>query len=172
MTREDIIRMAREAELNAHGLVIDRLERFAALVAEQEREECAETVEKLLNETINCLATESAAHKLVKAITFQFKEGVTSAIRARGGKMSEMDYTVTLTAKDLEFRERARAAGIPSMVVSMYAGALQRLVEDERGRLLSAAERCRMCEHREVQNAQTASDEASRRTVLGKSKQA
>jgi hypothetical protein len=33
MTREDIIRMAREAELNAHGLVIDRIERFAALVA-------------------------------------------------------------------------------------------------------------------------------------------
>jgi hypothetical protein len=44
----------------------------------------------------------------------------------------EMDYTVTLTAKDLAFRERARAAGIPAMVVSMYAGALQRLVEDER----------------------------------------
>jgi hypothetical protein len=45
--------------------------------------------------------------------------------------MHEMDYTVTLTAKDLAFRERARAAGIPSMLVSMYAGALQRLVEDE-----------------------------------------
>jgi hypothetical protein len=46
--------------------------------------------------------------------------------------MHEMDYTVTLTAKDLAFRERARSAGIPSMLVSMYAGALQRLVEDER----------------------------------------
>jgi hypothetical protein len=45
--------------------------------------------------------------------------------------MHEMDYTVTLTAKDLAFRERARAAGIPSIVVSMYAGALQRLVEGE-----------------------------------------
>jgi hypothetical protein len=44
----------------------------------------------------------------------------------------DMDYTVTLTAKDLEFRERARSAGIPAMVVSMYAGALQKLVEDER----------------------------------------
>ena len=42
------------------------------------------------------------------------------------------DVVVTITAKDLEFRERARSAGIPSMVVSMYAGALQRLVEDER----------------------------------------
>jgi hypothetical protein len=38
MIREDIIRMAREAELNAHGLVIDRLERFAAFVAAHERE--------------------------------------------------------------------------------------------------------------------------------------
>ncbi len=46
--------------------------------------------------------------------------------------MHEMDYTVTLTAKDLAFRERARAAGIPAMVVSMYAGALQRLVDKER----------------------------------------
>ena len=44
----------------------------------------------------------------------------------------EMDYTVTLTAKDLAFRERARSAGIPSMLVSMYVGALQKLVEDER----------------------------------------
>jgi hypothetical protein len=38
MNQEDIIRMAREAELNAHGLVIDRLERFAKLVAAHERE--------------------------------------------------------------------------------------------------------------------------------------
>jgi len=42
------------------------------------------------------------------------------------------EVTVTLTAKDLAFRERAREIGLPSMVVSMYAGALQRLVEDER----------------------------------------
>ena len=42
------------------------------------------------------------------------------------------EITVTLTAKDLEFRERARSAGIPSMMVSMYAEALQKLVESER----------------------------------------
>jgi hypothetical protein len=42
-----------------------------------------------------------------------------------------MDYTVTLTAKELAFRERAREAGIPAIVVSMYAGALQKLVESE-----------------------------------------
>ena len=52
----------------------------------------------------------------------------------------EMDYTVTLTAKDLAFRERARAAGIPRIVVSMYAEALQRLVEDEREECAKIAE--------------------------------
>jgi hypothetical protein len=46
--------------------------------------------------------------------------------------MDEMTYTVTLTAKELAFRERAREAGIPAIVVSMYVGALQKLVEDER----------------------------------------
>ena len=45
MTKDDIIRLAREAELNAHGLVIDRLARFAALVAAHEREECAKVCE-------------------------------------------------------------------------------------------------------------------------------
>jgi hypothetical protein len=54
--------------------------------------------------------------------------------------MHEMDYTVTLTAKDLAFRERARSAGIPSIVVSMYAGALQRLVEDEREKCAKVAD--------------------------------
>ena len=46
--------------------------------------------------------------------------------------MAEMDYTVTLTVKELAFRERAREAGLPIIVVSMYAGALQRLVDSER----------------------------------------
>jgi len=46
--------------------------------------------------------------------------------------MDEMTYTVTLTAKELAFRERAREAGIPAIVVSMYEGALQRLVDKER----------------------------------------
>jgi len=46
--------------------------------------------------------------------------------------VDEMTYTVTLTAKELTFRERARKAGIPAIVVSMYAGALQRLVDKER----------------------------------------
>ena len=51
MTRDDIIRMAREAELYEDGKYFvcehSELVRFAALVAEREREECA----KLCDET-------------------------------------------------------------------------------------------------------------------------
>jgi hypothetical protein len=46
--------------------------------------------------------------------------------------MDEIDITVTVTEKELAFRERAREAGLPTIVVSMYAGALQRLVDKER----------------------------------------
>jgi hypothetical protein len=49
MNREDTIRMAREAELNAHGLVIDRLERFAKLVAAHEREQCLKLVDEQIH---------------------------------------------------------------------------------------------------------------------------
>ena len=50
MTKDDIIRLAQEAELNAHGLVIDRLARFAALVAAAEREECAKVCDLVARE--------------------------------------------------------------------------------------------------------------------------
>jgi hypothetical protein len=44
MTRDDIIRMAREASLVMYDYDHPSLERFAALVAAAEREECAKTV--------------------------------------------------------------------------------------------------------------------------------
>ena len=48
----------------------------------------------------------------------------------------DLKITVTLTAEDLAFYDQAKAAGIPSMLVSMYSGALKRLaasaVEAER----------------------------------------
>lgn len=50
MTREEIIRMAREAGIGwagALGGMDDFLEHFAALVAAHEREECAKVCEKL-----------------------------------------------------------------------------------------------------------------------------
>jgi len=47
-------------------------------------------------------------------------------------EMIQTNITVTLTEKELAFRERAREAGLPTIVVSLYAGALQRLVDKER----------------------------------------
>ena len=51
MTRDDIIRMARDAKLpyeydTGRILYLKELERFAALVATNEREECAKTIER------------------------------------------------------------------------------------------------------------------------------
>ena len=45
MTRDNIIRMAREAGLFTHKEVQPELERFAALVAAAEREACAKVVD-------------------------------------------------------------------------------------------------------------------------------
>lgn len=49
MTKEDILRMAREAEFDSHGHIIANqlahLERFAALVAAAENEACAKWFE-------------------------------------------------------------------------------------------------------------------------------
>ena len=55
MTRDDIIRMAREAHMQPYPLDtyaghIVNLERFAALVAAAEREECAKVCENLVIE--------------------------------------------------------------------------------------------------------------------------
>ena len=52
MTKDDIIRMAREAGFDPHDMSADftcnlkDIERFAALVAEHEREECAKVCEE------------------------------------------------------------------------------------------------------------------------------
>ena len=51
MTREDIIRMAREANIKQaietpHLLMVHELERFAALVAAAEREACAKVCDE------------------------------------------------------------------------------------------------------------------------------
>ena len=47
--------------------------------------------------------------------------------------MSEdKEVTVTVTPEDMEFRARAKAAGVPDIIISMYGTALRRLVADER----------------------------------------
>ena len=87
MDREDIIRMAWKANLpSCHITHPKALERFANLVAAHEREESVKKVEKLLDEVVNIVIKESAEHKLVKNLTFCFKEGITDAICARGEK--------------------------------------------------------------------------------------
>ena len=76
MTREDIIRMAREVGLysgtprtpSTGRMIESRLERFAALVAEAEREACAKV----------CLNMEGMAG--------DYADKYAAAIRARGSK--------------------------------------------------------------------------------------
>jgi hypothetical protein len=69
MNREDVMRWAREADLNVHDPAITLLQRFAALVAAAEREECAKV----------CEASNGHVwrHK---------REDLPAAIRARGQK--------------------------------------------------------------------------------------
>jgi hypothetical protein len=69
VNRDDIIRMAREAGGGTTWwpLHTDTLERFAALVAENEREACAKAVE-------------------IFDKTFQTGGGIAGSIRARGEK--------------------------------------------------------------------------------------
>jgi hypothetical protein len=83
MTREDIIRMAREAGFPdyAMGLASEdawqKTERFAALVAEAEREACAKIADSQINNTAILLVNpgKSAA-----------AWDIANAIRARGSK--------------------------------------------------------------------------------------
>ena len=71
MTKDDIIRMAREAGWDAHHAAFDtRIEAFANLVAEREREACAKLCDDLDDDIVDGLAG------------WQFGE----AIRARGTK--------------------------------------------------------------------------------------
>lgn len=85
MTRDEIIRMAREADMdvdhaesNAWGAVITAepadLERFAALVAAKEREECA----KVCEENADCCNLGSPLYTILSSNA--------AAIRARGNK--------------------------------------------------------------------------------------
>ena len=75
MNREDIIKLAREAEFEVYetdvwitdGWWLEELERFAALVAAHEREACAKVFENVILDR-----------------TWVTKEEIAAAIRARG----------------------------------------------------------------------------------------
>jgi hypothetical protein len=71
MTKEDIIRMAREAGFESHDIILNfpkELERFAALVASAEREECAKVCEILGAEDDSFYAEFSRAKDCAAAI--------------------------------------------------------------------------------------------------------
>ena len=44
----------------------------------------------------------------------------------------DKEVTATVTPQDMEFRARAKAAGLPDILISMYGTALRRLIADER----------------------------------------
>lgn len=52
----------------------------------------------------------------------------------------DKEVTVTVTPEDAEFRARAVAAGVPSILISMYGKALRRLIADEREACAQIAE--------------------------------
>ena len=87
MTEEDIIRMAREADLgfllNENWLMHEELERFAAFVASAEREACAKLAITISEEGLPEEMPEG--EDLILAIS-QIAGGVliADAIRARG----------------------------------------------------------------------------------------
>ena len=72
MTNEDIIRMAREADLE---FVTDAIEFFANLVAAAEREACAKVAEQIEREIFNAVGDPRVS---------EFKPKIAAAIRARG----------------------------------------------------------------------------------------
>jgi Mg-chelatase subunit ChlD len=84
MTRDDIIKMAKEAKLpyeydTGRVLYLKELERFAALVAAHEREACANL---LLNVDLSSMDADHRLQSWTATVLLNFSD----AIRARGGK--------------------------------------------------------------------------------------
>lgn len=78
MTRDEIIRMAKEAGGDDWGIFRDfmpEIERFAELVAAAEREWCAKVAEERLLDKANCTAEQMYELQ---------KKSIAAAIRARG----------------------------------------------------------------------------------------
>ena len=80
MTRDDIIRMAREAGFNHEGfdwreIVFPIVERFAAIIAAAEREQCAKVADQIEREIFDAIGDPRIR---------EFKSNIGAAIRARG----------------------------------------------------------------------------------------
>ena len=87
MTRDDILRMAREAALaNEGGSVefnnLDGLEHFANLVADTERKHCYDLLDTLIKAEREMCARVCEEH--AAAIHGYDKHGYSDAVRARG----------------------------------------------------------------------------------------
>ena len=90
MTREEIIKLAREAGFEQLGPDIEdwvcfteEIERFAALVAAAEREACAKVAETPVGEyeVIVACGTDPVPHRIPRYLEWN---GIAAAIRARG----------------------------------------------------------------------------------------
>ena len=80
MNREDIIQMAREAQMPFYWRTgeityLDKLERFAALVAETEREVCAKVLDEMAEDMVREMEPSTAIY---------FVRSKAASIRARG----------------------------------------------------------------------------------------
>jgi hypothetical protein len=88
VNREDIIRLARDAGLTGlvEADVIENFERFAALVAEAERNEC-ERLKHAMREAMYLLdQPEPRPHAAFSELLLALNPDLPSAIRARGGR--------------------------------------------------------------------------------------
>ena len=85
MTREEIIRMAREAGFDPHDMSddftcnLEDIERFAALVAAAEREACVQIIEEY-----RISGGNSVAGELAREWTYGALKEIRDDIRARG----------------------------------------------------------------------------------------
>jgi hypothetical protein len=52
----------------------------------------------------------------------------------------DREVTVTVTPEDIDFRNRAKAVGLPDILISMYGTALRKLIADEREACANLAE--------------------------------
>ena len=95
MTRDDIIRMAREAGCFKpyFGDPVDLLERFAALVMAQEREACAKVCD-------DKVAAEYATGK-VDHNEMGWTQACAIAIRARGDALTKLNQAAEANGEEL-----------------------------------------------------------------------
>ena len=87
MTREDIIRMARDAGLIGKPIFTEGLEHFAALVASAERERLTDAAMKAAEKAVDvaiALEREACAAKAEQVGQHKNHIGIAAAIRARG----------------------------------------------------------------------------------------